>query len=192
MSETISPASADPGGGGRESLTERDRGPGPRGCELDDAKARHRGDVVVQAPTRPLVELLGSGDVGHRDDLDLELHVDRPDARVAVRGASFGGAHRYLLMYGRPGSISVVVSTSSVLCGAANRARRNLKPRPPMSDLFGVKGRIWLSDQPLPPHEREMVDACLRHLDFLDVELKQLDTAIAQRVLESEQMQRLL
>jgi transposase len=69
---------------------------------------------------------------------------------------------------------------------------RNLKPRPPMSDLFGVKGRIWLSDQPLPPHEREMVDACLRHLDFLDVEVKQLDTAIAQRVLESEEMQRLL
>lgn len=69
---------------------------------------------------------------------------------------------------------------------------RNLKPRPPMSDLFGVKGRAWLAEQQLPAHEREMVDACLRHLDFLDAELKRLDGAIAQRVLGSEEMMRLL
>jgi transposase len=69
---------------------------------------------------------------------------------------------------------------------------RNLKPRPPMSDLFGVKGRVWLSDQQLPAGEREMVDACLRHLDFLDGEVKQLDRVIAQTVLASEEMRRLL
>jgi transposase len=69
---------------------------------------------------------------------------------------------------------------------------RNLKPRPPMSDLFGVKGRAWLAEQQLPGHEREMVDACLRHLDFLDGELKRLDRAVAQRVLGSEDMLRLL
>jgi transposase len=69
---------------------------------------------------------------------------------------------------------------------------RNLKPRPPMSDLFGVKGRAWLAEQDLPAHEREMVDACLRHLDFLEGELKLLDRAVAQRVLESQEMLRLL
>lgn len=69
---------------------------------------------------------------------------------------------------------------------------RNLMPRPPMSDLFGVKGRAWLVEQDLPAHEREMVDACLRHLDFLDGELKPLDRAVAQRVLRSQEMLRLL
>jgi len=69
---------------------------------------------------------------------------------------------------------------------------RNLKPRPPMSDLFGVKGRAWLAEQTLPANEREMVDACLRHLDFLDGEIKLLDQVIAQTVLASEEMLRLL
>ena len=69
---------------------------------------------------------------------------------------------------------------------------RNLKARPPMSDLFGVKGRAWLAGQELPETEREMVQACLRHLDFLDQETGALDRAIAQRVLASEEMLRLL
>jgi transposase len=69
---------------------------------------------------------------------------------------------------------------------------RNLKARPPMSDLFGVKGRAWLAEQQLPASEREMVQACLRHLDFLDQETAALDQAIAKWVLASEQMLRLL
>jgi transposase len=69
---------------------------------------------------------------------------------------------------------------------------RNLKPRPPMSDLFGVKGRAWLAEQELPAHERAMVDACLRHLDFLDAETLILDRQIAGAVLASEEMRRLL
>ena len=69
---------------------------------------------------------------------------------------------------------------------------RNLKPRAPMSDLFGVKGRVWLAEQELPEHEREMIAACLRHLDFLDHELSLLDKDVARRVLASEEMLRLL
>src|SRR5215813_5535024 len=84
--------------GRRESLAERDRGPRARGCELDDAKALHRGDVAVEVPTQALIEFLGSVDVGHGDDHDLELHVDPPDARVAACVGYVGGAHRYLLI----------------------------------------------------------------------------------------------
>ncbi len=36
---------------------------------------------------------------------------------------------------------------------------RNIKPRPPVSDLFGKKGRVWLADQELPGDERLTVDA---------------------------------
>jgi transposase len=38
--------------------------------------------------------------------------------------------------------------------------QRNLKPRPPVTDLFGVGGREWLADQVLPVDERLTVDGC--------------------------------
>jgi hypothetical protein len=48
----------------------------PRGCELDDANVLRRGDVVVEPPTQAPIELLGSLDVGHGDDVDLQVHID--------------------------------------------------------------------------------------------------------------------
>ncbi len=48
---------------------------------------------------------------------------------------------------------------------------RNLKGRPPVSDLFGVRGRRWLAEQMLPADERETVAACLRQIEFLDGEV---------------------
>src|SRR4029453_13260668 len=44
---------------------------------------------------------------------------------------------------------------------------RNLKPRPPVTDLFGVKGRKWMAGQTLPDDELVLVEACLRNIDFL-------------------------
>ena len=51
--------------------------------------------------------------------------------------------------------------------------QRNLAPRQPMSDLFGVKGREWLAEQVerLPRDEQTMARACLRQIDFLDAEV---------------------
>lgn len=43
--------------------------------------------------------------------------------------------------------------------------QRPLKQRPPMSDVFGVKGRIWLSDQRrLMPIDEQTVDAACDRL----------------------------
>ena len=54
---------------------------------------------------------------------------------------------------------------------------RRLEGRPPVSDLFGVKGRAgWPSSQ-LPDDERETVDACLRQIDFLDSEIAAVERA---------------
>jgi transposase len=69
---------------------------------------------------------------------------------------------------------------------------RNLKGRSPAADLFGVAGRRWLAVQELPADEREMVDACLRGIDFLDVEVAAIDRALAQLVLASPELRRLL
>lgn len=38
-----------------------------------------------------------SVDVGHGDDVDLEVHVDLPDGRVAAPAVYFGGGHGCLL-----------------------------------------------------------------------------------------------
>src|SRR3954470_13046840 len=48
---------------------------------------------------------------------------------------------------------------------------RNLKGKPPVSDLFGVRGRRWLAAQELPADEQETVAACLGQIDLLEAEL---------------------
>jgi transposase len=69
---------------------------------------------------------------------------------------------------------------------------RNLKQRPPMSDVFGVAGRRWLAGQPLPADERDTVDAALRQIDFLTEEITTIERDLAQLVLASPDARRLL
>jgi transposase len=69
---------------------------------------------------------------------------------------------------------------------------RNLKQSPPTTDLFGVAGRRWLAAQQLPADEREMVEACLRGIDFLDREVAAIERALAELVLASPELRRLL
>jgi transposase len=69
---------------------------------------------------------------------------------------------------------------------------RNLKGRPPASDLFGRDGRAWLAEQALPIDERLTVDGCLRQLDFLGQELEAIDRTIAEQVVDDEDVRRLM
>jgi transposase len=69
---------------------------------------------------------------------------------------------------------------------------RDLRQRPPTSDLFGVTGRGWLSAQELPGDEREMVEACLRQIDFLTEEITRVDRTLAELALASPAMRRLM
>jgi transposase len=72
--------------------------------------------------------------------------------------------------------------------------QRQLKRRPPMSDVFGVKGRVWLLDQRrwMPLDEQQTIDACLRQIDFLEHEIKLVDLEIARQVLASGDIRRLM
>jgi transposase len=70
--------------------------------------------------------------------------------------------------------------------------QRNLIPRCPAADMFGVKGRCWLSDQPLPADEELAVDALLRQLDFHAQELRIIDAALGRIALEREEVSRLM
>ncbi|MGZ3266558.1 MAG: IS110 family RNA-guided transposase [Croceibacterium sp.] len=69
---------------------------------------------------------------------------------------------------------------------------RCLKSRPPASDLFGVKGRRWLSEQDLPGPERETVDAAIRQVEFLDTEIEAVEQLIAAEALSWPEVKRLM
>src|SRR5689334_20585806 len=58
---------------------------------------------------------------------------------------------------------------------------RRLQAKPPCSDLFGVKGRRWLTGLDLPLEERESVDAAMRHVEFLDAEIAAVEKLIAKQ-----------
>lgn len=63
--------------------------------------------------------------------------------------------------------------------------QRNLKPRPPMADAFGVAGRQWLAALALPVDERDTVNAGLRQIDFLTQEITTLERDLARYTLDS-------
>jgi transposase len=69
---------------------------------------------------------------------------------------------------------------------------RQLVGRPPVSDLFGVKGRRWLAELELALEERETVDGCMRQIVFLDAEIAAVERLIAQDALGSPQIRRLM
>ena len=70
--------------------------------------------------------------------------------------------------------------------------QRRLQGKSPCSDLFGVKGRQWLSTLELPLEERESVDAGIRHIVFLDSEVAAVERLIARQALEWPEIRRLM
>jgi transposase len=69
---------------------------------------------------------------------------------------------------------------------------RNLVPRCPAADLFGLKGLRWLAEQELPLDERQAVEALLRQLDFHGEELRLVDADLARVALNREEVKRLM
>jgi transposase len=83
-------------------------------------------------------------------------------------------------------------ASGPVLRAACQAASTSTWRVSPAADLFGAAGRRWLATQQLPADEREMVEACLRGIDFLDAEVASVDRALAQLVLASPELRRLL
>src|SRR5918998_308661 len=69
---------------------------------------------------------------------------------------------------------------------------RNLNGRPPVSDVFGKRGRRWLSELELPADEHDTIAACLRQIDFLDGEIAGVDRHLAAHALASAEIRRLM
>ena len=69
---------------------------------------------------------------------------------------------------------------------------RQLVGRPPFADLFGVKGRRWLSELQLAPEESETVSAAVRQVEFFEKEIAEVEQLIARAAMESAQIKRLM
>ena len=69
---------------------------------------------------------------------------------------------------------------------------RRLQGRPPMSDLFGVKGRAWLRTLEVPVEEAETLESVMRQIEFLDAEIAAVERLIAREVLGSPDARRLM
>jgi transposase len=86
------------------------------------------------------------------------------------------------------------------LIGARSRAKnqihatlmRSLVGRAPFSDLFGAKGRRWLSELEFPEEECESVDSAMRQIEFLDREIDDVERQIAKQALDSAEIRRLM
>jgi transposase len=69
---------------------------------------------------------------------------------------------------------------------------RQLVGRPPFADRFGVKGRLWLRQLELAVEEAATIEACMRHVEFLDSELAEVERLIARYALSCSDARRLM
>ena len=68
----------------------------------------------------------------------------------------------------------------------------HLIPPCPAADLFGPKGRAWLSQQILPPDEREAVERHTREYSRLGEDLSVVERDLARNALADERAKRLM
>lgn len=111
--------------------------------------------------------------------------TDRIDAKVLARLLAVGFLDEVWTPDDKTQTRRRLITRRCALVRARTRAKnqvhavlaRNLLERPPMTDMFGRNGRIWLAEQAerLPFDEQLSVDAGLRQVDFLNGEVDQID-----------------
>ena len=148
---------------------------------------RHVARVVVVSPA----------DTGIRQ---ARAKTDRLDARTLARLLAAGELDAVWSPDERCRVMRRRLSRREQLVRARSRAKneihavlvRRLVGRPPASDLFGVKGRKWLAELSLPLEESETIEACMRHIEFLDSEVATVERQIASEALRSAEIRRLM
>jgi len=131
---------------------------------------------------------------------EAKVKTDHRDARTLARLLAAGLLHGCWLPDEPTRALRRRLARRAQLVRQRTRAKnevhavlmRTLKGRPPMSDLFGRGGRVWLSGLQLPADERETADGCLRQINFLDAEIAILERGIAEHAVGSEAIRRLV
>jgi transposase len=141
---------------------------------------RHAGKVTVSNPMKTKAiasakvktDKVDAGVLADLGDADLLAPVWVPDpATLAMRRRVM---HRQQLVRHRTRTKVQIIST----------LHRNLI-KPPVTDVFGTKGRQWLAEHELPMHDRIQVDSLLRIYDVLDAEARLVDVELAGVVLDT-------
>ena len=144
---------------------------------------------VVVAPTKELSVITTA-----------KVKTDRLDARKLARLLAAGLLTGCWLPDDETRSLRRWLSRRAQLVRQRTRSKnevhavlmRNLKGRPPMSDVFGKAGREWLAELELPRDERLTVDGCLRQIAFVNGEIAILEREIAQHAIGSAEIRRLM
>ena len=126
--------------------------------------------------------------------------TDRLDARTLARLLAAGSLDGVWMPDRQTWVMRRRLSRRSQLVWARSRAKnqilavlmRQLVGRPPFADLFGVKGREWLSQLQLPAEESETVSAAMRQVEFFDSEISESERLISQAALDSAEIKRLM
>ncbi|HEY4914460.1 MAG TPA: IS110 family transposase [Candidatus Dormibacteraeota bacterium] len=126
--------------------------------------------------------------------------TDRLDARTLARLLAAGSLDAVWMPDRETWVMRRRLSRRGQLVHARTRAKneihavlmRQLVGRPPVSDLFGVKGREWLAGLELAFEERETVDGAMRQIEFLDAEIAEVERLIASDALSSAEIKRLM
>jgi transposase len=126
--------------------------------------------------------------------------TDRLDARALAKLLWAGSLDAVWMPDERIHAMRRRLSRRAQLVRARSRSKneihavlaRCLKEDAPASDLFGLKGRRWLSEQQLPAEEQETIDAALRQVDFLDAEIAAVEALIAAEALSWPEGKRLM
>ena len=126
--------------------------------------------------------------------------TDRLDARTLAKLLRAGALEEVWMPDERTRARRRLCSRRAALVRARTRAKneahavlaRNLKGRPPATDVFGRAGRRWLAALELPADERLTLDACLRQVDFLATEIAELERLASADLLGDEDARRLL
>ena len=147
----------------------------------------HVAEVIVVSPT----------DTGIRS---ARAKTDRLDARALARLLAAGQLDPVWMPDRATQVMRRRLQRRGQLVSARSRSKnqihaslmRCLIGRAPFSDLFGAKGRRWLSGLDLPEEERESVDSALRQIEFLDSEIEAVERLIAAAALESAEVKRLM
>ena len=148
---------------------------------------RHVARVIVVSPS----------DTGIRQ---ARAKTDRLDARSLAKLLWAGGSTPVWMPDERIRAMRRRLARRAQLVRARSRAKNEIhavlmrcfKDRPPVSDLFGVKGRRWLAEQELPVvPERETVASAMRQVDFLDAEIAEVEKLIAAEALCWPEVKRL-
>jgi transposase len=148
---------------------------------------RHVAHVIVVSP----------GDTGMRQ---ARAKTDRLDARTLAKLLAAGELDAVWVPDQATWVLRRRLSRRGQLVQARTRVKneihsvlmRQLVGRPPVSDLFGAKGRRWLAELELPLEERETVEGGIRQVDFLDQEIAEVERLIAAEALNSPEIKRLM